>query len=440
MKSLKYLILFIFLLNCSFDNKSGIWDSSNNTISKNDDLLKDFKTLSIKKESFKQTIDIKKNFQFILNKKINNSEWKDIFFNKENNFSNFSYNDINKLRFRSKKLSRYELSDYLVSENKHIVTSDKKGNLIIFSLEKGKVVSKYNFYKNKYKNIKKILNYSIDKDIIYISDNLGYLYAFDIKNNKIIWAKDLKIPFRSNLKIIKGMIVVASQNNNLFFFDKKGNQLALIPTEETIVKNQFINNISSNNENLFFLNTYGSIYAIDNRNLKIKWFLNLNQSINLNTSNQFLGSEIINHKKFVIISSEKFTYVIDSSSGVIIYKKEFSSKIKPVAFSKYLFLLTKNDFLVCLDLDVGKILYSYDVNDKIAEFLDTKKKRVKFKNFMIVNSQIFIFLNNSYVLKFSIDGKLKKIEKLPTRLLSNPIILDKSIFYADSNHKLSIVD
>ena len=104
------------------------------------------------------------------------------------------------------------------------------------------------------------------------------------------------------------------------------------------------------------------------------------------------------------------------------------------------FLLTKNDFLVCLDLDAGKILYSYDVNDKIAEFLDTKKKRVKFKNFMIVNSQIFIFLNNSYVLKFSIDGKLKKIEKLPTRLLSNPIILDKSIFYADSNHKLSIVD
>ena len=107
MKSLKYLILFIFLLNCSFDNKSGIWDSSNNTISKNDNLFKDFKTLSIKKESFKQTIDIKKNFQFILDKKINNSEWKDIFFNKENNFSNFSYNDINKLRFRSKKLSRY---------------------------------------------------------------------------------------------------------------------------------------------------------------------------------------------------------------------------------------------------------------------------------------------------------------------------------------------
>ena len=440
MKSLNYLILFIFLLNCSFDNKSGIWDSSNNTISKNDNLFKDFKTLSIKKESFKQTIDIKKNFQFILDKTINNSEWKDIFFNKENNFSNFSYNDINKLRFRSKKLSRYELSDYLVSENKHIVTSDKKGNLIIFSLEKGKVVSKYNFYKNKYKNIKKILNFSIDKGIIYISDNLGYLYAFDIKNNKIIWAKDLKIPFRSNLKIIKGMIVVASQNNNLFFFDKKGNQLALIPTEETIVKNQFINNISSNDENLFFLNTYGSIYAIDNRNLKIKWFLNLNQSINLNTSNQFLGSEIINHKKFVITSSEKFTYVIDSSSGVIMYKKEFSSKIKPVAFGKYLFLLTKNDFLVCLDLDVGKILYSYDVNDRIAEFLGTKKKKVKFKNFMIVNSQIFIFLNNSYVLKFSIDGKLKKIEKLPTRLLSNPIILDKSIFYADSNHKLSIVD
>ena len=53
-----------------------------------DNLFKDFKTLSIKKESFKQTIDIKKNFQFILDKTINNSEWKDIFFNKEINYFN----------------------------------------------------------------------------------------------------------------------------------------------------------------------------------------------------------------------------------------------------------------------------------------------------------------------------------------------------------------
>ena len=53
----------------------------------------------------------------------------------------------------------------------------------------------------------------------------------------------------------------------------------LIPTEETIVKNKFRNNISANNEFLFFLNTFGSLYSIDNKKMKINWFINLKKII-----------------------------------------------------------------------------------------------------------------------------------------------------------------
>ena len=35
---------------------------------------------------------------------------------------------------------------------------------------------------------------------------------------------------------------------------------------------------------------------------------------------------------------------------------------------------------------------------------------------MIVNNKIFIFLKNSYVLKFSLNGKLKKYNKLPSKI------------------------
>ena len=48
-------------------------------------------------------------------------------------------------------------------------------------------------------------------------DNIGFVYAFDFINNKVIWAKNNKIPFRSNLKIIDEKLVVADQNNNLLF-------------------------------------------------------------------------------------------------------------------------------------------------------------------------------------------------------------------------------
>ena len=66
---------------------------------------------------------------------------------------------------------------------------------------------------------------------------------------------------------------MSNQNNNLFFFDlNSGNQITQIPTEDTLVKNKFINNISLNKINTLFLNTYGSLYAIDNKNIKINWF------------------------------------------------------------------------------------------------------------------------------------------------------------------------
>ena len=49
---------------------------------------------------------------------------------------------------------------------------------------------------------------------------IGYLYALDYINDKIIWAKNFKIPFRSNLKIINNKIFLADQNNTIYVIDK----------------------------------------------------------------------------------------------------------------------------------------------------------------------------------------------------------------------------
>ena len=54
---------------------------------------------------------------------------------------------------------------------------------------------KYNFYKKKFKKIKKSLHIKIEDNKIYVADNLGYLYSIDYKIKKLIWAKDFKIPY-----------------------------------------------------------------------------------------------------------------------------------------------------------------------------------------------------------------------------------------------------
>ena len=90
------------------------------------------------------------------------------------------------------------------------------------------IISKYNFYKKKFKKIKKKLNFIVENNIIYVGDNLGYIYAYNYSLNKIIWAKNYKIPFSSNIKIINNKILISNQNNNLYILSKKNGELLTI--------------------------------------------------------------------------------------------------------------------------------------------------------------------------------------------------------------------
>ena len=258
-----------------------------------------------------------------------------------------------------------------------------------------------------------------------------------MNTGKIIWAQNYKIPFRSNLKIFKNKIIAANQNNNLYFINKEdGSVIRLIPTEEVIVSNQFINNISLTKNSTLFLNTYGTLYSVSSDSMKINWFINLNQTLDLNPSNLFSGSQIINNDRLIVVSTDKFTYVIDNITGKIVFKKNFKSLIKPIITNDYLFSITKNNLLIAINLNNGQIIYSYNINQSIADYLNIKKKKAEFKSFYIVNDDLYILLKNSYFLIFNIFGELKKIIKLPSKIKSFPVFINNSIFYLNTKNKI----
>ena len=322
----------------------------------------------------------------------------------------------------------------------NFIASDERGNLIIYSTERNKVIKKFNFYKKKFKKIEKILNIVLDEDIVYVSDNLGFIYAFDYIKEKILWAKDVKIPFRSNLKIKDNKLIAADQNNNIYLLNKKnGKTLKLIPTEDSKIKNSFKNSFSHNKDLIFFLNTYGSLYAIDDNNNQVRWVLNLNQSSDLNPSNLFNGNQIINNEDIIIVTSQDSTYVIDSLNGTIKKKFNMISQIKPLILNHYLFLVTSNNFLISINLKSGEIIYSYDLDKEIADFLKIKKKKALFKSIVIANDKILILLKNSYFLELEINGNIKNVFKLPKKIYSDFIFIDNSILYLDRKNKFIIL-
>ncbi len=440
MKFFLTIIVFLLLSNCSFDNKTGIWQNSNDIKLEKNDQFKDFKKINTAATLFNEIIQPNKDVKIILDPVKLNLSWVDEFYQNSNTLNNFSFKDTNELIFKSKKLSKNKIKKRFLFHDQKVFLTDAKGNIIIYSIENQKIIFKYNFYKKKYKKITKVLNIILEKDIIYISDNLGYLYALDYINQKLIWAQNYKIPFRSNLKVLKDKLYVADTNNSLYLIYKRnGEKIRIIPTEETLIKNDFINSLALNKDFLFFLNTYGSLYSVD-KNGKIKWFINLNQSLNINPNSLFYSHPILLHKDKIIISTDSNLYVINSNNGSIVFKLSINSWVKPIISGSNMFLITKENLLVYVNLEIGKIIYSIDVNQKIADFLDVKANFADIKSLAIVNSDLYLFLNNSYLVKFATNGKIKNIIKLSSRPNSYPIFINDSIIYLDNKNKLIITN
>ena len=437
----KFLIAVLFLSHCSFDNKTGIWKNSNeiDLIKKN--RFENFETLYAKQKSFNNIIPPKNDLQIILDPIKSNFEWPDEFYHNSNNYINFSYKNQNQVLFKSKRLASREIKDKFLFKDGNIFLTDIKGNIKVFSVEKQRVIYEFNFYKKKFKKLKKNLSFVIEKNIVYISDNIGYLYALNYKTQKLIWAKNFRIPFRSNIKISGDLVILADQNNFLYFINKNnGERLKYIPTEEVIVKNDFINSLALGNQSVFFLNNYGSLYSINKNNFAINWFVNLNTSLSIGTNNLFFSNQIVFNKDKIIISTDPNLYVINSKTGSTLFKMPVTSIVKPIISGKSLFIITKDNLLVCIDLDSGRLNYSIDIGNEIAKFLKSKQKPINIKFLSILNNNLFIFLNNSYLVNFNANGKINGINKLPSKLETQPIFINDSILYLNKRKKLMIIN
>ena len=128
-------------------------------------------------------------------------EW--YFFQHNNSSKNFKFNGSSELIFKSKKITKFKSNNYILYKENHILISDVRGNISVFSIKENKVIKKFNFYKKKYKDLDKSINFILDKNTIYVSDNIGYLYAYDVEKKKSFGQTILKFLLDLIWKLLK---------------------------------------------------------------------------------------------------------------------------------------------------------------------------------------------------------------------------------------------
>ncbi len=436
-----FFILLFFLNNCSFQNSGGFFENKQEKFEKE---LKRKNSKLVFSPQKKFSSEISGMVSESLNMPILTENWNQNSFNPNNYIPNILYQNEKNIIFKSKKIgkNKFKLSNPFLEPlvmNDNLIFSDYSGNIYNYSIKDKKILWKFNFYKKRYKNfpikIKKIL---FKKNLI-ASDNLGYIYSINIETSQINWAKNYGIAFNSNLKTDGDKIFILNQDNKLYVVNfNDGSQILDLETFPSFLKSKYNSNIVLDNSgNIFFITSNGELYSINYLSNNINWLSNIS-SKNSGKTELFYSSSIVYNNTQIFFSTSVSTYSINTGNGSINWSLPFSTNLRPIVSQKFLFLATKDGFILNVDSKTGKVNWSQSL---FKEKSKLKKNKVgEIISILLVSDQILATTSSGYFLFIDYkSGKILNYTKASkSGFYASPAIVNKKIYAIDNKLKVLI--
>ena len=441
-KNLIFFLIFILLVNCSFDNKTGIWSGDEKEKRRISELEKEQKQTKVvdyiysSKSVYSKEISLTKKISISNPRK--NLSWRMSSLNQQNFLGNIYLSGIDNI-FLKKKIGKNKfpiskiISSPLVFEN-NIIFSDNNGTIFNIN-QNGEINWKKNIYKKIYKKVYKNLVFSIYQNNIYVADNIGFIYSIGLNNGKLVWIKNHGIPIKSNIKIYKNKIFLINQDNRILCFNtKNGSKIWDIRSVPSFIKLQnFLSSAISKQGDVIAINSSGDLFKVNANNGKIDWSLNTLESTLAHATDFFKSSEIVIIDDNIIFSSKSSIFSYNLNTGYTNWKQEVSSIGAPIIDGKNIFILTDNGYFVIIDKDTGIIISSTN----ILKILKKKKQETKITGFIMGSGKIYSVTSNGYLIVSSpVSGKVEYFKKIGDPVTSAPIINNGKLYILTKNSRI----
>ena len=419
-----YLIIFLFLLDCSLNPNSKFW-------TKEKKILVDKSSTTILLNSKKQNLnEFNQNFKITLpkNLKVNTNQQlnNDGFINFDVNLESMSKYNFNKI----KSFSNFE-PEILIDKD-HLFYFDSNGSIIKFD-NNSNIVWKQNHYSKQDKKLQPILFFGKSGEDLFIADSVANYYAINQNTGMLKWKKKHSSSFNSQIKIFENKALVIDMENQLRCFSvKTGELLWSVKTQQSLLRSQKKQSLILKDDKVYFSNSIGDVTAVNTSNGKIVWQAPTQSNISFGSTYFLKLSDIISDENSIFFSdnNEQF-FSLDLLTGSINWKQDFSSEIRPALIDDYLITISDNGLLIIMNKKTGQIIR---VNDLYKNIKDKRKKDFKPIGFVVGKSYIYLSTKNGRIMVINFkDGKIEKIVKLDNNKLQRPVYLNKSLYIAKDN-------
>ena len=419
-----YLIIFLFLLNCSLNPNSKFWteekkilvDKSSTTI-----LLKSKKqTLNEFNQNFKITIP--KNLKVSADQKLNND-----------GFINFDANleKISKYNFKAiKSFSNFE-PEILIDKD-HLFFFDNTGSIIKFD-NNSNIVWKQNHYSKQDKKLQPILFFGKSQEDLFIADSLANYYVINQNTGVLKWKKKHSSSFNSQIKIFENKALVIDMENQLRCFSlETGELLWSVKTQQSLLRSQKKQSLILKDDKVYFTNSIGDVTAVNISNGNIVWQAPTQSNISFGSTFFLKLSDIVSDETSIFFSdnNDQF-YSLDLLTGSINWKQDFSSDIRPALINDYLITISDNGLLIIMNKKTGQIIR---INDLYKNIKDKRKKDFQPIGFVVGKSYIYLSTKNGRIMVINFkEGNIEKIIKLDNNKIQRPVYFNRSLYIAKDN-------
>jgi len=426
-------LLFLLIANCSLDTKSGFWTKSQKLKSENKIIEKKlFEKKEVFEKEFNTNLQIKLKKNFTKNSFVNNLL-------NNNGVVNFDGNLKKVSKYKFSKISQFDYfqPELLITNKNTLIFFDKKGTILNFANNK-KLNWKNNIYSKNEKKHNPILYFDSNNETLVVTDSIANYYAIDLSNGKLIWKKNSIAPFNSQVKIFKDKFFVVDFENILRCFSiKNGKEIWNFKTEKSFIKSQQKLSLIVNNNKVVFINTLGDISSIDIETGNLVWQIPTQSSTIYENYFTIKNSDLISANNTIYFSNNKNEFfAIDERNGVIKWKQNLNSNLRPTFVDGILFTVTLEGYLVAIDSRNGNIVR---VTNILSQIKKSKRKNITPEGFIVTNDKIYLSLNNGRLIVINIlNGKPSEIVKIDNEKISRPYVLNKNMYIVRDNAILKL--
>lgn len=207
---------------------------------------------------------------------------------------------------------------------------------------------------------------------LYIGDDIGCMYALDLKTGKTRWTFETGMRIVGSPAVSEGVVVFGSANYNIYGLDAKtGKEIWHITTNQAVMGAATIDNGIA-----YIGGGDGRIFAIEIHTGEVKWSFD-------ELKNYVLTRPLVYNNKLYFGCWDTHFYALNLADGSLVWKwnngngnpKLSPASVWPVATEGKIFITAPDRYFTCLDAETGEQVWrtkEYKVRETVGLSEDGK--------------------------------------------------------------------